>query len=43
MNDLLRLARALRCDPADARKAFGHRLRVGLVIAALIFVVSLLR
>jgi hypothetical protein len=43
MNDLLRLARALRCDPADARQAFAHRIRIGLAIAALILVLSLLR
>jgi hypothetical protein len=43
MNDLLRRARALRCDPADARQAFAHRIRIGLAIAALILVLSLLR
>ncbi len=43
MNELLRLARALRCDPADARLAFAHRARVGLFVAALILVLSLLR
>jgi hypothetical protein len=43
MNDLLRLARSLRCDPADPRQAFRHRLAVGLVVAVLILVLSLLR
>jgi hypothetical protein len=43
MNDLLRLARALRCDPGDPGHAFRHRLGVGLAIAALILVLSLLR
>ena len=33
MNDLLRRARSLRCDPADPRQAFAHRLRIGLVVA----------
>ncbi len=43
MNELLRLARALRCDPADPRQAFRHRLAVGLAVAALILVLSLFR
>ena len=43
MNDLLRLARSLRCDLADPRAAFTHRLRVGLAVAALILILSLLR
>ena len=43
MNELLRLARSLRCDPADARQAFAHRLRIGFAVAALILVLSLLR
>jgi len=43
MNDLLRLARALRCDPDDPGQAFRYRLAVGLAIAALILVLSLLR
>ncbi|WP_275259720.1 hypothetical protein [Gemmobacter caeruleus] len=43
MNDLLRLARALRCDPGDPGLAFRHRLAVGIAIAALILVLSLLR
>ena len=33
MNELLRLARSLRCDPADPRHAFTHRLRIGLAVA----------
>lgn len=43
MNELLRLARSLRCDPTDPRQAFAHRLRIGLAVAALILVLSLLR
>ncbi|SIS75251.1 hypothetical protein [Phaeovulum vinaykumarii] len=43
MHELLRLARALRCDPADARQAFVHRLRIGLAVASLILILSLLR
>lgn len=43
MNDLLRLARALRCDPGDPGQAFRHRLGVGLAIAALILILSLIR
>ncbi|WP_275668767.1 hypothetical protein [Rhodosalinus sediminis] len=43
MNELVRLARALRCDPADPRAAFTHRLRIGLAVAALILILSLLR
>jgi len=43
MNDLLRLARALRCDPADPARAFAHRLRVGVVVAVLILTLSFLR
>jgi len=43
MNELIRLARALRCEPADPRAAFTHRLRIGLAVAALILILSLLR
>lgn len=43
MNELLRLARALRCGPTDPRLAFAHRMRVGLAVAALILVLSLLK
>ncbi|MDZ4122820.1 MAG: hypothetical protein U1E02_01390 [Hydrogenophaga sp.] len=42
MHELLRLARALRCDPVDARQAFAHRLRIGLAVAALILILSLI-
>jgi hypothetical protein len=42
MTDLLRLARALRLDPVNPRHAFCHRVRIGLAIAALILVLSLL-
>jgi hypothetical protein len=40
MNELLRLARALRCEPVNARQAFAHRLRIGLAVAALILILS---
>lgn len=43
MNELLRFARQLRCDPESPSEAFGHRLRVGFAIAALILLISLLR
>lgn len=42
MHDLLRLARSLRCDPADPGHAFRHRLGVGIAVAALILTLSLL-
>ena len=42
MNELIRLARALRYDPVDSRHAFTHRVGVGLVIAALILMLSIL-
>jgi hypothetical protein len=42
MTDLLRLARALRRNASDPGQAFSHRLRIGLAIAALILVLSLL-
>ena len=31
MHELLRLARAIRCDAADPAQAFSHRLRIGLL------------
>lgn len=43
MNEFVRLARSLRCDSADPRQAFTHRLRIGLAVAALILILSLLR
>jgi len=43
MNELLRLARSIRCDVADPGQAFSHRLRIGIMIAALILAVTLLR
>lgn len=43
MRELLRLAARLRCDAADPCRTFRHRLRVGLGIAALILLISLLR
>ncbi|ADE85153.1 hypothetical protein [Rhodobacter capsulatus] len=40
MHELLRRARTIRCDAADPGQAFRHRLRIGVIIAALIFLVS---
>ena len=42
MRELLRLAARLRCDAADPCRAFRHRLRIGLAVAGLILVFSLL-
>ena len=42
MNELIRLARALRYDPVDSRHAFTHRLGIGLAVAALILTLSIL-
>lgn len=42
MNELLRLARSIRCDASDPGQAFSHRLRIGLAVAALILILSLL-
>lgn len=42
MNELLRLARFIRCDAPDPRQAFGHRLRIGLLVAALILLTSII-
>jgi hypothetical protein len=43
MRELLGLAARLRCDDADPCRVFRHRLRVGLAVAVLILLVSLLR
>ncbi len=43
MHELLRLARSIRCDADDPDQVFSHRLRIGLLIAALILAVTLLR
>jgi hypothetical protein len=40
MHELRRLARAIRCDAADPAQTFGHRLRIGLLVAALILILS---
>ena len=40
MHELLRLARAIRCDAADPAQAISHRLRIGLLVAALILILS---
>jgi hypothetical protein len=43
MHELLRLIGRLRCSTTDPCKAFRHRLRVGLMVAALILLISILR
>lgn len=43
MHELLRLAARLRCDDSDPCRIFRHRLRVGLAVAALILLLSLIR
>ena len=43
MRELLDLAARLRCGDADPCRIFRHRLRVGLAVAALILLLSLLR
>jgi hypothetical protein len=43
MRELLCLAARLRCRDADPCRIFRHRLRVGLAVAALILLVTLLR
>lgn len=40
MHELLRRARKIRRDSADPGQAFRHRLRIGVIVAALIFLVS---
>lgn len=42
MNELLRLARAIRCDATDPCQTFRHRMGIGLAIAVLILILSLL-
>lgn len=42
MHELLRLARSLRCDATDPQQNFGHRLRIGVLVAVLILLLSLL-
>ena len=42
MNELLRLARAIRCDATDPAQTFRHRMGVGLAFAVLILLLSLL-
>ncbi len=43
MHDLLRFARILRSDAADPGQTFNHRIRIGIIVAALILLLSLLR
>jgi len=43
MHELLRLARSIRCDVTEPRQAFGHRLRIGVLVAAVILILSLIR
>ncbi|SDX69930.1 hypothetical protein [Roseicitreum antarcticum] len=40
MHELLRLARSIRCDAANPGQAFSHRLRIGVLVAALILILS---
>lgn len=42
MTELVRVLRGLRRRTDDPRDAFAHRLRVGLAVAALILILSLL-
>jgi hypothetical protein len=42
MRELLSLAARLRCGDADPCRVFRHRVRVGLAVAALILLLSLL-
>lgn len=42
MIELLRLARSLRCDAPDPGQAFAHRVRIGVLVAALILLISIL-
>ncbi|WP_259400469.1 hypothetical protein [Roseovarius sp. SCSIO 43702] len=42
MNELLRLARSIRCDCDTPWQAFRRRMLVGVTIAALILILSLL-
>jgi hypothetical protein len=43
MHEVLRLAARLRCASLDPCRRFRHRMAVGLAVAALILLVSLLR
>jgi hypothetical protein len=42
MHEFLRFARQLRCDTTNPPEAFAHRLRIGVGVAALILLLSLL-
>lgn len=42
MHDLIRLARILRSDAAHPGQTFNHRIRIGIIVAALILLLSLL-
>ena len=43
MREFLGLAARLRCGDADPCRVFRHRMRVGIAVAALILILSLLR
>jgi len=43
MTELVRVLRGLRRLTGDPRERFAHRLRIGLAVAALILILSLLR
>lgn len=42
MRKMRRLARAVRCDTTDPSLAFRHRIRIGLMVAALILILSII-
>ena len=43
MREFIGLAARLRCGDADPCRVFRHRMRVGLAVAALILLLSLIR
>jgi hypothetical protein len=43
MHELFRLARSIRCDVTDPAQAFSHRVRIGILVAAVILILSLIR
>jgi len=43
MHELLRLARSIRCNVTDPQQTFSHRLRIGVLVAAVILILSLIR
>lgn len=43
MNELIRIACAMRRDAVDPGKVFNHRVRIGILVAVLILTLSNLR